>query len=189
MKLLKLLGALTALFLMSGSVQAHLVSFGWTDNGNGTVTLWGEHWHGAQTSPSTANGGIHITDVSGSLPSFTAQWTGVQNNTTLASMMSDGTLTGFSANTGFAGSGTEHNWLYSSPIVIGDGDWSFFTGTTCCIDTMAAPVIVTLAGITSVPPGTVPGTPPSGVPEAGSLGLLGLGLIGMFVARRRNKTA
>ena len=27
----------------AGPVAAHTVTFGWTDNGNGTVTLWNEH--------------------------------------------------------------------------------------------------------------------------------------------------
>ncbi len=29
----------------AGAATAHTVTFGWTDNGNGTVTLWNEHWH------------------------------------------------------------------------------------------------------------------------------------------------
>ena len=181
MKLLKLLGALTALFLMSGSVQAHLVSFGWTDNGNGTVTLWGEHWHGDIGSAYTANGGITITSATDPSINFTAQWSGVQNNTNRDDMVADGTLTGYDTNTG--NNGTYNDWMYTTPIVIGNGDWLFFTGPNCCIDTMTVPVAVTLSGITSVPGGTGPGA--SGVPEASSLGLLGLGLIGLFVARRR----
>ena len=48
-------------------VAAHTVTFGWTDNGNGTVTLWNEHWHFDQTFPCnegvlcSANGGLTIS--------------------------------------------------------------------------------------------------------------------------------
>lgn len=34
------------ILLAATSANAHLVSFGWKDQGNGTVVLWGEHWHG-----------------------------------------------------------------------------------------------------------------------------------------------
>lgn len=173
---------LTGFLTAATGAQAHLVSFGWTDNGNGTVRLWGEHWHGDQSVPSTANGGITITDLSGSISPFTAQWTGVLNNSDRDDMLTAGTLTGWE----LAGNGaTEYqDWFYTEDLVIGNGDWQFFTGPNCCIDTMGAPVSVTLTGITSVPEGTGP----SAVPEPGTLAIIGMGLAGLGFARRR-KTA
>lgn len=180
----KALGAMAALFLIAGSVQAHLVSFGWTDNGNGTVTLWGEHWHSDQTVASTANGGITISDPTGTNPSFTAQWIGVQNNTDRDAMVANGTLTGYDTNTG--NPGQYDDWFYTTPLVIGNGTWNFLTGSNCCIDTMLTPVQITLTGITSVPGGTGPS---SAVPAPSALALLGLGLVGMMSFKRRQKQA
>ena len=176
--LLGLAGAV-ALAAVTTTAQAHLISFAWTDNGNGTVRLWGEHWHGDLSAPSTANGGITITDLSGSITPFTAQWTGHLNNSDRDAMVSAGTLTGFAdAGNGFAKYG---DWMYTEDLVIGNGDWQFFTGTNCCIDTMGAPVSVTLTGITSVDAGTGPS---SAVPEPGTLAVIGLAIGGLGFGRR-----
>ena len=140
---------------MVSTAQAHLVSFGWTDNGNGTVTLWGEQWHGDQSSAYSANGGITVSDPSGIVPAYTAQWSGVQNNTNRDDMVAGGTLTGYDTNTG--NSGTYNDWFYTEPLVLGNGTWNFLTGGQCCIDTMSNAVTVILTGIESVPDGTGPG--------------------------------
>ena len=183
----------------AGPVAAHTVTFGWTDNGNGTVTLWNEHWHLDQTFPCnegvlcSANGGLTISG-DGTLGSygvnpFTVQWAGTLNNTDRDDMIADGTLLGYQDDPGNAGGGTYDDWLYTAPLVIGDGTWYFFTGTNCCIDTMTHPVAVTLSGIGSVDPGTGPGgTPgPSPVPVPAAFPLLAgaMSLLGLVGIRRR----
>lgn len=186
-KLIKLCLSAGIALGISGAANAHLVTFGWQDNGNGTVTLWGEHWHGDQSVPSTANGGITISSPTSAFTPYQVQWAGVLNNVTLATLVGDGTLVGY-GDAGNPGSGTEHDWFFTDPLVLGNGDYDFFTGTNCCIDTMGAPVRLTVTGITSVDPGTGPGD--VSVPEAGAtVSLLGLSLLGLFGFARRKARA
>lgn len=198
MRISKLIGMMAlagGVSLASAAANAHTVTFGWTDNSNGTVTLWNEHWHGDQIFPCSegilcsANGGLTISGNGTNDPSsyginpYTVQWAGTVNNTDRDAMVSDGTLTGYTSDGTEAGGGDYDDWLYTAPVVIGDGFWWFFTGTNCCIDTMVHPVLVQLTGIGSVDPGTGPGGT-TGVPEPGLLGLLGIGVLGLLGRRR-----
>lgn len=183
--------------LFVGSASAHTVTFGWTDNEDGTVTLWNEHWHGDHDFPCSegilcsANGGLTIsgdgTSGSHGVDPFTVQWAGTVNNTDRDDMVTAGALTGYMDDPGNAGGGLYDDWLYTEPLVIGDGSWYFFTGTTCCIDTMSEPVEVTLSGIGSVDPGTGPGGVVS-VPGPASLPLMIGGLMLLGMARRRHRS-
>lgn len=193
-------GAL-ATCLSTGTAWAHTVTIGWTDNGDGSVTLWNEHWHGFQTFPCSegvlcsANGGLTLsgdgTAGSYGINPYTVQWDGTLNNTDRDDMIADGTLTGYQDDPGNAGGGTYDNWLFTEDLAIGNGTWYMFTGTNCCIDTMSSPVEFTLTGITSVEEGTGPGAVVNDggvptVPLPAGLPLLGAGIAILgFKARRK----
>jgi hypothetical protein len=148
-----ILGAGLGVFALVGTANAHLVAFGWKDNGNGTVTMWGQHWHGPQSSPYSDNGGVRI-GVFGSdntlWPVF--QWTGLQNNiggntTQDDAMVTAGILTGYAIEpTNWSNSSSDNNWFYTDPLVIGNGTWGLFTGTACCVD-QAICITVNLAQV------------------------------------------
>ncbi len=186
--------AAIAATLIATGASAHTVGLGWLDNGNGTITMFGEHWHGNQSTPSTANGGLGIFDTSSGAELFRTQWIGVFNDVdeTASSFGATGlgssTLTGHAIDPGnHNGSSAYNDWLYSAPLTLGNGTWDFFTGTNCCIDTMTTKLRVTLSGIISVPPGTGPGDPtnPIPLPAAGWMLLAGIG--GLAAMKRRKK--
>jgi hypothetical protein len=181
LKVLALTASAATLAALSSAANAHLVQFGWLDNGAGGVTLYGEHWHGDLTSAYSANGGIHITPVSFVGPTITAPWTGVINNATTASLG----LTGSQCDPVNSGCDFYHDWMITSPIALGNGVYDFFTGPNCCIDPMGAPVRVTITGVTSVPPGTI-GNGAVPEPSTWAMMLLGFGAVG-FAMRRRKK--
>jgi hypothetical protein len=198
-KMTKLSTKLTAIAVATlafvSSAHAHLTAVGWKDNGNGSVSMWGQHWHGDQTEPSTANGGIHIGVFGTDSSTWTAfQWTRFENNiggTTagLDAMVASSKLTGYEVDAGnFSNNAGENDWFSTDPLVIGNGTWGFITGPNCCIDTMSAPERFTITGVTSVEVGTGPSTV-SGVPEPETYAMMlaGLGFMGAIARRRKAK--
>ncbi|RMJ03821.1 PEP-CTERM motif protein [Marinobacter litoralis] len=178
--------------------SAHLVSFGWKDQGNGTIIMYGQHWHGDQLGPSTANGGVRIGVFGTDHTTWQLfQWTGHINNwggntAQNDALVTNGELDGYAVDPGnWTNSSFDNDWFYTDPLVLGDGTWGLFTGTNCCIDTMSSPGEFVISGIGSVDPGTGPGTdpgtPPSQVPEPGTIGLLGAGLLSLLAIRRRKQ--
>lgn len=179
-KSLALMASAIAMASFSTAAGAHLVQFGWKDNGAGGVTLYGEHWHGDLTSAYSDNGGIHITPVSFVGPTITAQWSSVINNATTASLG----LTGSQCDPFNSGCDVDNDWMVTVPIALGNGVYDFFTGPGCCVDTMSQPVRVTITGVTSVPPDTIgDGAVPE--PSTWAMLILGFGAVGATLRRRQ----
>ena len=74
----KLAGIVFGIFAMlSTSASAHLIYFGYSDNGDGTVDYFGQHYHSMTQGTGS---GLTFTDTTNSAIVFTGLW-----NDTLAS--------------------------------------------------------------------------------------------------------
>jgi hypothetical protein len=184
-----------ALCLMSASSAAHLIAIGWEDLDNGTIRIYGQHWHGDQTSAYSDTGGVLVGGWDSllsandqDLSSWTLfQWTGFINNwggneAANDALVSNGELTGWAESSHWGNNSSNNDWFYTDPVVLGNGTWGLFTGTNCCVDTMSAPRQFTLTGIESVQDGTGPSTD---APEPHSIALFALGMISLVSIRRR----
>lgn len=194
----RLLLASSVLGLMATASNAHTIGIGWLDNGDGSVTLFAEHWHGDVTSAYSDNGGLGVYDSGGNFL-YKTPWVGTYINDDLNG---DGLAgSGLSSSpslmlTGYEEDPANHlgftygtdDWFYSAPLVLGNGTWGFFTGTGCCVDTMSQILYAQVTGITSVGDGTGPGDVvdnPNIIPLPAAGWMLIAGLLGLGALRRR----
>lgn len=194
---LALAGLIISVSSLTNVANAHLIAFGWKDLGNGSIEMYGQHWHGDQNSPYSDNGGVRIGVWNNALSAANQdtaswqlfQWTSLINNMGGNTAQNDalvtaGTLDGYAIDPGhWSDSSAENDWFVTSPLVLGNGSWGLFTGTGCCVDTMSYAGLFTLTGIESVKDGTGPGN--VGVPEPSTFAIFALGMIGL--ASRRFK--
>lgn len=181
---------------LSNVANAHLIAFGWKDLGNGSIVMYGQHWHGNQGTAFSDNGGVRIGVWDNALTAANQntaswqlfQWTSVINDMGGNTAQNDalvtlGTLDGYAKDANWRESSTENDWFLTSPLVLGNGNWGLYTGTGCCVDTMTRAGLFTISGISSVPDGTGPGNVT--VPEPSTLAIFAFGMIGL--ASRRFK--
>lgn len=195
-----LAGLIIATCNLTNVANAHLIAFGWDDLDNGTIEMYGQHWHGDQSSAFSDNGGVRIGLWDNALSAGNQntaswqlfQWTSFINNmggntAQNDALVSAGTLDGYAIDVGNWRNDSSHNdWFKTSPLVLGNGSWGVFTGTACCADTMTTPIQITLTGISSVQSGTGPGS--VSVPEPSTLAIFALGMIGLTSRRFKKKS-
>jgi len=197
MKKLKiaLAGLIISVCSLTNVANAHLIAFGWDDLDDGTMLIYGQHWHGDQNSPYSDNGGVRIgywDDALSAANQDTAswqlfQWTNFINNmggntTQNNALVTAGTLDGWVKDSGhWSDSSSENDWFVTNPLVLGNGTWGLFTGSGCCVDTMSQPMKISLTGISSIPDGTGPGG--VSVPEPSTFAIFALGMIGLTSRR------
>ena len=194
---LALAGLIISVSSLTNIANAHLIAFGWDDLDDGTISIYGQHWHGDQNSPYSDNGGVRIGIWNNALSAANQdtaswqlfQWTSLINNmggnmTQNNALVAAGTLDGWVTDPGhWSDSSAENDWFITSPLVLGNGSWGLFTGTGCCVDTMSSAINVTFTGISSVSDGTGPDS--VSVPEPSTFAIFALGMIGL--ASRRFK--
>ncbi|NQZ22128.1 MAG: PEP-CTERM sorting domain-containing protein [Colwellia sp.] len=166
----KLAGIVFGIFaLLSTSAQAHLIYFGYSDNGDGTVDYFGQHYHSASQSTGS---GLTFTDTTNTAITFTGLW----NDTVASQSVNDmlATLTqGWDLTSGYSDT-TQYNWLVSRNVSLANGVYQVSATNPTVVDT----------AISTLPEVTVTGVTP--VPEPTSLAIFALALVG-FAARRVKK--
>lgn len=168
----KLAGLIFGLFAMlSTSAQAHLIYFGYTDNGDGTVDYLGQHYH--QMSQS-AGSGLTFTDTTNPAITFTGLW----NDTIASQSVNDlfGSLTqGWDLSTNSNHNDTtSYHWLVARNVSLANGVYQVSATNPTAVDTAWS----------TLPAVTVTGVTP--VSEPTTLTIFALALAG-FAARRIKK--
>ncbi|WP_299661954.1 PEP-CTERM sorting domain-containing protein [uncultured Psychromonas sp.] len=192
-----LAGLILATYSLTNIANAHLIAFGWKDLGDGTISMYGQHWHSNQTTAYSDNGGVRIGVWDNTLSAASQntaswqlfQWTNVINdmggNTTQNdALVTAGILDGYAIDTNYwSNNSSQNDWFSTGPLVLGNGSWGLFTGTGCCVDTMSEAGLFDITGISSVPDGTGPG---ANIPEPSTMAIFALGLF-CLISRKFKK--
>ena len=166
----KLAGLVFAIFTMlSTSASAHLIYFGYSDNGDGTVDYFGQHYHSMTEGTGS---GLTFTDTTNSSISFTGLW----NDTLASKSVNDmaGILTqGWDLSTSYNDT-NPYNWLIARNVSLANGMYQVSATNPTIVDTARSPLpAVAVSGVTSVP-------------EPTTLAIFALALAG-FATRRFSK--
>jgi hypothetical protein len=154
--------------MLSTSANAHLIYFGYSDNGDGTVDFYGQHYHSLSES---SGSGLTFTDVTDASITFTGLW----NDTLASQSVNDlfSTLTqGWDLSTSYNDT-TSYNWLISRNVSLANGSFNVSATNPTAVDSPWTSLpSVGVSGVTSVS-------------EPTSLAILALALVGFALRRTK----